>query len=154
MTLCYETLKETFSVKQLSQEQDGVQSSTSSCSPWGNATWHGSLSVPRTFLLHSWESIVLSDKYWAEPYVNLVALCNMGGWVSIYCSTYENFPLWPDLKRQDWITSHFFSDWHWMLKTCSQCRQISFLLMEFLYSLKFLDQHKPASANSSFTSNY
>lgn len=29
-----------------------------------------------------------------------------------------------------------------------------FLLKEFLYSLKFLDQHEPANANSCFTSNY
>lgn len=84
--------------QQLSQEQDGVQPSTSLCSPWGNATCRGSLSVPRTFLPHSWKGFVLSDKHWAEPYVSLVALCNKGGRVSIYCSTYENFLFWPDLR--------------------------------------------------------
>lgn len=30
--------------------------------------------------------------------MSLVALCNKGGRVSIYCSTYENFLFWPDLR--------------------------------------------------------
>lgn len=62
-----------------------------------------------------------------------------------------SFPFWPVLKGRDWITLHFISDWYWMLKIYCQW---FFLLKEFLHSLKFLDQHEPANANSCFTSNY
>lgn len=127
--------------RQLSQERDGVQPSTSSGSPQGNTACHRARfyhflplqSVPRTFFPHLWKGFVLSDKHWAEPYVSWVALCNKGGWVSIYCSTCESFPFWPDLKRWDWITLHLISDWHWMLKIYCSCRH-RFVVFFFFFS--------------------
>ena len=107
-----------------SQERDSVQPSISKSSPWGNAACHRSpfycpsLSLGLSFLLM--EGSVLSDKHWAEPYVSRVALCKKGGWVSIYSSTCEIFRFWPDLKGWDWITLHFISDCHWMLKIYCQ----------------------------------